>query len=26
LQSGNFRELTPDDVKNLLSLCENCDW
>jgi hypothetical protein len=26
LQSGNFRELTPDDVKNLLLLCENCDW
>ena len=25
LQSGNFRELTPDDVKNLLALCENCD-
>jgi 23S rRNA pseudouridine2605 synthase len=25
LQSGNFRELTQDDVKNLLSLCENCE-
>jgi 23S rRNA pseudouridine2605 synthase len=25
LQSGNFRELTSTDVKNLLSLCENCE-
>ena len=25
LQSGNFRELSSDDVKGLLSLCESCE-